>query len=419
MENNFFSKNRENYFKAIKDNSVTILFSGVEKQRSGDQDYDFDVDRNFYYLTGIDQSKAILVLVKAKGENKEYLFVEETSEYMAKWVGKKLSKDEAKELSGVENIRFINDFETFLFSMLNSTRYSVSNVKNIYLNLERKNEKHHISPALLFKDEIAKDYPEIKIKNSYPVIIGLRMIKTEEEISLIKEAIKTTNGGVLELMKNSKPGLYEYQLESFFNHYIMFNGQKKHAFKTICAAGKNGTILHYVNNNNILKDGDLVLFDLGSAHKNYISDISRTFPINGKFSPRQKEVYEAVLTVQKKCIEFLKPGITWEQYNNYANELTIEQLKKLGLIKEDHEFRKYYYHSIGHFIGLDTHDPGLHDVEFKEGMVMTVEPGLYIEEENIGIRIEDNILITKDGNINLSKDIIKEVKDIEKFMKTA
>ncbi|MDD5182652.1 MAG: aminopeptidase P family protein [Bacilli bacterium] len=419
MDNKFYSKNRVNYFEKIKDNSLTVLFSGVEKQKTADQEYDFSVDRNFYYLSGIDQSKAILVLLKAKGENKEYLFVEETSELMAKWVGKKLSKDEAKEISGVENIRYLSDFDSFLFSILNSTRYSASNVENIYLNLERKNDKYHVSPALVFKNEIVNNYPELLINNSYPIIIGLRMIKTDEEIALIKEAIKITNGGILQLMKNSKPGLYEYQLESYFNQYIMFNGQNDHAFKTICASGKNSTILHYVNNNNILHDGDLVLFDLGSSYKYYISDISRTFPVNGKFSSRQKDVYESVLTIQKNCINFLKPGVSWEEYNKYANDQTIEQLKKLGLIKEDQEFRKYYYHSIGHFIGLDTHDPGLHDVTFKEGMVMTVEPGIYIEEENIGVRIEDNILITKEGNINLSKDIIKEVKDIEKIMKTA
>ncbi|MFA5482301.1 MAG: aminopeptidase P family protein [Bacilli bacterium] len=419
MDNKFYSKNRVNYFEKIKDNSLTVLFSGVEKQKTADQEYDFSVDRNFYYLSGIDQSKAILVLLKAKGENKEYLFVEETSELMAKWVGKKLSKDEAKEISGVENVRYLSDFDSFLFSILNSTRYSASNVENIYLNLERKNDKYHVSPALVFKNEIVNNYPELLINNSYPIIIGLRMIKTDEEIALIKEAIKITNGGILQLMKNSKPGLYEYQLESYFNQYIMFNGQNDHAFKTICASGKNSTILHYVNNNNILHDGDLVLFDLGSSYKYYISDISRTFPVNGKFSSRQKDVYESVLTIQKNCINFLKPGVSWEEYNKYANDQTIEQLKKLGLIKEDQEFRKYYYHSIGHFIGLDTHDPGLHDVIFKEGMVMTVEPGIYIEEENIGVRIEDNILITKEGNINLSKDIIKEVKDIEKIMKTA
>ena len=419
MDNKFYSKNRVNYFEKIKDNSLTVLFSGVEKQKTADQEYDFSVDRNFYYLSGIDQSKAILVLLKAKGENKEYLFVEETSELMAKWVGKKLSKDEAKEISGVENVRYLSDFDSFLFSILNSTRYSASNVENIYLNLERKNDKYHVSPALVFKNEIVNNYPELLINNAYPIIIGLRMIKTDEEIALIKEAIKITNGGILQLMKNSKPGLYEYQLESYFNQYIMFNGQNDHAFKTICASGKNSTILHYVNNNNILHDGDLVLFDLGSSYKYYISDISRTFPVNGKFSSRQKDVYESVLTIQKNCINFLKPGVSWEEYNKYANDQTIEQLKKLGLIKEDQEFRKYYYHSIGHFIGLDTHDPGLHDVIFKEGMVMTVEPGIYIEEENIGVRIEDNILITKEGNINLSKDIIKEVKDIEKIMKTA
>ena len=218
-------------------------------------------------------------------------------------------------------------------------------------------------------------------------------------------------------MKESKAGLYEYQLESYFDYVIKNEGQRINSFKTIAASGVNATILHYVDNNAVLKDGDLVLFDLGTETEFYISDISRTFPVNGKFTPRQKEVYQAVLDVNKKCIEFLKPGITKEEYNNYAKELLIKACKKLGLITKDEELSKYYWHSVGHSIGLDTHDPCDYDSPFKAGMLVTCEPGLYIEEEKIGVRIEDDILITEDGAINLSQDIIKEVKDIEDFMK--
>jgi len=218
-------------------------------------------------------------------------------------------------------------------------------------------------------------------------------------------------------MINARSGIYEYQLESFFDQYLRYNGQRRNSFKTIAGSGVNATILHYSKNNTIIGEGELILFDLGAEVDYYIADITRTFPISGKFSKRQKDVYQAVLNVNKKCIEYLKPGITWKELNLYANKLITEELKALGLIKEDHELVKYYWHSIGHSIGLDTHDPSLYNVPLQEGMVITIEPGIYIEDEKIGVRIEDNVLITKEGPVNLSKDIIKEVKDIEAFMK--
>ena len=218
-------------------------------------------------------------------------------------------------------------------------------------------------------------------------------------------------------MSESRSGIYEYQLENYFDFVIKENGQRIHSFKTIAASGKNATILHYSSNNTLLKENELILFDLGTETDYYISDISRTFPINGKFTERQKQVYNEVLEVNKKCIEFLKPGVTKLQYNEYAKKLLTEACYRLGLIKEDSEVIKYYFHSIGHTIGLDTHDPCFYENGIEEGMCLTVEPGLYIEEENIGIRIEDDVLITKDGCINLSANIIKEVADIEEFFK--
>ncbi|MFA7367954.1 MAG: M24 family metallopeptidase, partial [Bacilli bacterium] len=251
---------------------------------------------------------------------------------------------------------------------------------------------------------------------NYHIIVSLRMIKEDDEIRVIKKSIETTKNALKKVMENLEPDLFENQIEAIFDMAIKWEN-KTHAFDTICASGKNATILHYVDNNQRMINGDLVLFDLGARTEFYVSDISRTYPINGKFNRRQKEVYEVVLEVNKKCIEYLRPGLSWIDYNKYANSLLTEGLKKLGKIKEDNELVKYYWHSIGHSIGLDTHDPVIATDVIKENMVVTVEPGLYLEDEDIGIRIEDNVLVTKDGPVNLSKDIIKEVKDIEEFMK--
>ena len=416
MNKEFYINNRNKYLSSVTENSVTILFSGNAYQRSADQDYPFSVNKNFYYLTGINQENVILVLVKGFSGTKEYLLIEENDEVMAKWVGMKLTKDEAKEISGIENILYLGSFDSLLFSLFNSSRKSFEAVESIYLDLERRNNNDYSTKALRFSKEFKEKYPEINIKNAYINIVSLRMIKSEEEIAKIQESIDVTKGALENVMKNIKPGLYEYQVETYYDSYIKFHGQKEKSFETICATGKNATILHYVNNNSIIQDNDLVLFDLGCCTDYYISDISRTYPANGKFTERQKQIYEIVLNCNKKCIEFLKPGLTWDEYNKYANSILIEGLKKIGLIKEDKELIKYYWHSIGHSIGLDTHDPDVRVKKFEEGMLMTVEPGLYLEDEGIGIRIEDNILITKDGCVNLSKDIIKEIDDIEKFM---
>lgn len=417
MNKNFYIQNRKKYLDIVNENSVTILFSGHSYQKSADQDYPFSVNRNFYYLSGINQANVILVLVKGINGVKEYLLIEENDEVMSKWVGMKLTKEQAHEISGIENVLYLSSFESLIFSLFNSSRKNYEELYYLYLDLERRNNEDYSTKALRYSEVVKQKYPEVKIENAYQKIIRLRMNKSKEEVELIKASIDTTKGALENVMKNIKPGLYEYQVETYYDSHIKFNGQKVTSFETICATGKNATILHYVDNNSLINDNDLVLFDLGCCTDYYISDISRTYPANGKFTERQKQIYEIVLNCNKKCIEFLKPGLTWDEYNKYANSLLIEGLKNIGLIKEDKELIKYYWHSIGHSIGLDTHDPDIRNVKFEEGMLMTVEPGLYLEDEGIGIRIEDNILITKDGCINLSKDLIKEIDDIEKFMK--
>ena len=417
MKSTFFENNRKRYFEKVDNNSLTVLFSGRETQQTCDQTFHFEVNRNFYYLTGINQPNVTLLLLKTNNGTREVLFLEKNDPVMVKWVGAKLEKEEARNISGIKAVSYLEEFDSYVFGLLNQTRKNSETVEQLYCDLERRNLDGYSNKGLEFASKMKNEYAELQIKNAYNIIIGLRMYKTEEEIELIKESIETTKGGIYELMKHSKEGLLEYQLESYYDQYIKFNGNKNVSFTTIAASGVNATILHYTSNNTVIKNDDLILFDLGCCTDLYISDITRTFPVGGKFSDRQRDIYQAVLNVNKKCIEFLAPGISWGEYNEYANKLLGEEMVKLGLIKDESEFRKYYWHSIGHFIGLDTHDPGLHEFKLAPGMVVTCEPGIYVEEESIGVRIEDNVLITENGCINLSKDIIKEISDIEEFMK--
>lgn len=409
MKKEFFINNRKKYIDKINDNSLTVLSSGCVLRRSADEDFDFEIDKNFYYLTGINQAEVFYILLKKNNEIKEMLFIEENDPIKVKWVGAKLYPNEASEISGIEKIAFTKDYEAKLEELL-------SEVNDVYLNFE-VSKSHRFNSNYVFSSRIKKKYPDKNYIDNNDIIVSLRSVKESCEVEKIKQSIDVTKLGIEALMSQSRPGIYEYQLESHFDFVVKNNGQRITSFKTIAASGINATILHYVANNTLLKDNELILFDLGCETDFYISDISRTFPVNGKFTERQKEVYNEVLNVNKKCIEFLKPGVTRLQYNNYAKKLLAEACKRLGLIKEDDELIKYYFHGIGHSIGLDTHDPCAYDPEFKEGMMLTVEPGLYIPEENIGIRIEDDVILTKDGCINLSKDIIKEVDDIENFFK--
>lgn len=409
MKKEFYINNRKKYYNNIKDNSLTVLSSGCVLRRSADEDFDFEIDKNFYYLTGINQAEVLLILLKKNNEIKEILFIEENDPIKIKWVGAKLYPNEASDISGIEEVHYLSEYEAIL-------EKNLAEVDDVYLNFE-VSKSHRFNSNYVFSHKLKKKYPDKNYLDNNEIVVALRSVKEKEEVEKIQESIAVTKLGIEELMKNSRPGIYEYQLESYFDFVVKNNGQRITSFKTIAASGINATILHYVANNSILNDNELILFDLGCETDFYISDISRTFPINGKFTERQKEVYNEVLNVNKKCIEFLKPGVTRLEYNNYAKKLLAEACKRLGLIDKDEDLVKYYFHGIGHSIGLDTHDPCVYDPQFKEGMMLTVEPGLYIPEEKIGIRIEDNILITKDGCINLSADIIKEVDDIENFFR--
>jgi Xaa-Pro aminopeptidase len=407
----FFIKNRENLLSKLSVGDMAILFSGTSPQSTADSHYDFRPDKNFYYLTGTTREEFILVLTKLETKTEAILFTEKPDYDIEKWVGRKLTVDQAKEASGIDDIKFLPEFETWLNRSIYSTKFN-----RVYLDLPRMKFDGEMTAGMLFAEKIKKNYADLEIKNLHKFMSELRMIKTDFEVDEIKKALGLTQMGLENVMNTLKPGDREYVAESEFRYTIRKNGADTNAFPTIAASGGNAVILHYVENDQIMQDGDLILMDLGAQYKQYASDITRTYPVNGKYSDRQKTLYNIVLKANEEVIKMMKPGVEFAELNKKCSAVLSEELIKIGLIKEAKELSKYYYHGVSHFMGLDVHDLGFRDAKLEPGMIFTVEPGLYVAEENIGIRIEDDILITEDGYVNLSKDIIKSVEDIEAFM---
>lgn len=414
MEKMVYSEHRSALMNKIDNNSIVILFAGNAPKKTGDEVYQFTPDRNFYYLTGISEENHIVVLSKFNNEISEKLFLKEIDLAKEMWNGKTLRDFEAKEISGIEDTVYMNEFYGYLNRLIKGAEEI-----NLYLDLDRQNYCEEDSKGNKFAEVFKGKYPQVIIKNVSSNITPLRIIKSKSEIAEMQRAIDITIYGVESLMKNSKAGMKEYELEAYFDFVCKTNGAKDFAFRTIAAAGKNATTLHYVENNSEIKNDDLILFDLGAQWNFYNADITRTFPVGGKFTDRQKQVYEAVLRVNKAVIEKIKPGVVYKELNAWATDLIAEECIKLGIIKEKKDVSKYYWHSIGHNLGLDTHDvePQGRNFVFEEGMVFTVEPGIYISEESIGIRIEDDVLVTADGCEVLTKGMMKEVSEIEAFMK--
>lgn len=412
MNKDFFVHNRENLYEKLEDQSILVLFAGKAPQKSADEAYKFVPNRNFYYVTGVNEPNNIFLAVKRDNKVEEYLFIVKSDPVLEKWVGKTISVEEAKDLSGVENIQFTEQFESFFARTVSSLQTA-----NVYVDLERSELDTLTTKSQQFVKQLQTNYPFLQVKNVYPVICDLRLYKKTEEIEKIKQAIEITKKGIYNLMSNAKPGMKEYQLEAHFDFVLKTEGVKDFAFPTIVASGQNGTVLHYDKNDAVAEDGGLVLLDLGAQHDYYSADISFTFPVNGKFTERQKTFYNIVLRALRETTDLIKPGVPFTKLNEHTKKVLAEECMKLGLIKEESEISKYYYHGVSHSLGLDTHDVGNYrDKVLEPGMVLTVEPGLYIEEEGIGIRIEDDVLVTENGNENLSKDIIRSIEDIEAFM---
>lgn len=407
---------REKLYESLEDNSILILYAGVSKKRSADETYPFVVNRNFYYLTNIKQEGSILLVAKQDGIIKEYLFISEYDEVKEKWTGKRLRPNEARDLSGIDNVMYLNVFESELDLLICKKDSAFAKISTIYFDLEPENLIDGFKTIEEAKDVLLMNYPRLEAKDIYNRIISLRMVKSKDEIAELKEAINKTNIGLKNILKKIRSGLYEYQLSSLFYYTIQDYDNSELSFSTICASGVNATCLHYPTPVAKIKDGDLVLFDLGSQNNLYCADISRTYPANGRFTDLQKKIYGIVLACNKLIIDSIKPGITIKELNDIATNFMARRCVEEGLMSNESEIRKYYFHSIGHHLGLDTHDPANRDLPLVPGNIITDEPGLYFKELGIGVRIEDDILVTEDGSYCLSGSIIKEIDDIEKAM---
>lgn len=401
----FFKENRNKTFDLMLDNELLVLFCGQASVRLGDEDYEFTPNRNFYYLTGISQSEAVLVLFKRGSERVERLFIKEYDEENARWVPAPISEREAREKSGIDDISYLNELEEYLLDL---------KAERLLLDLacERKKQQRRIKKLL-----------GLEVKDFFVPLARLRMIKRDIEILNIQRAIDITEKGIRLVMQRAAGCDYEYELEAYFDFALKQNAVKEKAFSTIMASGKNATILHYSSNSSPIDKSGLILMDLGATYNYYSGDISRTIPANGKFSQRQRQIYDIVLEGQTMVLDMIKEGVIYSSLNESLREYYCKELKKIGLITSDSELSEYYYHSVSHMLGLETHDFGAIDRSFymneplKAGMVLTVEPGLYIAKEKIGVRIEEDVLVTENGCEILSKNIIKEPDEIEEFMK--
>ena len=412
MKTEFVTNNRNKVFKRMLDNSVLILFAGHAPYKRGDEKYEFSPDRNFYYVTGIDRENQIIMFLKTESARSATLYIERDNGYLAKWVGANMTEDEARLESGIEEISYLDKF----YGDLSDTVFK-NNIKHIYIDLENREWDAAESESLKFANEFRKKYPAVDMIDAYPFFADLRMIKEPYELDLMRKAVKITTDGLETMMKNARPGMYEYELEAYFDFVLTKNGVTDKAFKTIVASGERGTILHYSKNNCMTKDGDLVLVDCGAQYGWYCGDITRTFPVNGKYTPLQKQIYDIVLEGQRRVIETIRPGVKFSRLNETLKEFYFEELKNLGLVSSPEEVSKYYFHGVSHYLGAETHDIGRYgDRTLVPGMVLTVEPGLYIEEYGIGIRTEDDALVTENGCELLSNGFMKTTEEIEEFM---
>ena len=404
----------KHFFSSMEPQSIAYVFSGNAIIKTADQHYPFQVNKNFFYLTGLDLNQNVLVLIKHKKEEL-ILFAPTRSKEKEKWEGILPTFDAIKKITGITDVRdrtIFDDFHTSIFTTLRTSIYG--EIKQVYLDISQTDR--HCQDVVNFSNQLKSSYPEITIQSSSHVLKQMRTIKSDKEIQQIKEAIQITQKGLQSLVETLKTSKKEHILHAAFLYELNKN-QSKEAFDTIIASGNHATILHYIDNNDDISNDALVLCDLGAQYQQYNADITRTYPASGKFNDRQKALYQLVLDVNQEMIAWIKPGKSFAEFKALGKEKLAEKALKIGLISQKDDISKYYYHGLGHHLGLDVHDPCDYDMPLEEGMVLTVEPGIYIEEEGIGIRIEDDILVTKDGYENLSKAIPKTIQDIENLFK--
>ncbi len=417
-----FELNRKKFAKKLKANSIALFQSNDEFPRSGDQTHLFKQNADLFYLSGIDQEQSVLLLFPdcPNPLYTEVLFLRQTSELIAVWEGHKLTIEQARKVSGIQNIYWLEDLWNILPAIINYA-------ETIYLNTnENDRYVHEVAYRdIRFIELLKKQYPLHHYERAAPLLRDLRPVKSEIEIELTKHACQITRDTFIRVLKFIQPGVAEYEIEAEIIHEFIRQRASGHAYAPIIASGKNANILHYNDNNQICRSGEVILFDFGAEYANYNADMSRSVPVSGRFSPRQKAVYNAVLRIMKEAKKMLVEGTIWNEYSAEVGNIVENELVGLGLL-DKHDiskqnpamplYKKYFMHGISHHLGLDVHDFASRYTPFQAGNILTCEPGIYIPKEKLGIRLENNILITKDGSEDLMADIPLEAEEIEEIM---
>jgi len=423
IDRNLFINNRKNFMAKMKSSSLAIFNSNDIYPITADSTMPFQQHRDIFYLSGVDQEESVLVLFPdaPNDAHKEILFLKETNDHIAVWEGEKLTKEKALETSGIKTVYWLQEMEKVLFEVM-------TQCETIYINTNehyRANVETETREARFVKEFLQK-YPAHSVAKSNPILQRLRSVKDPIELDLLQKACDITEKGMRRVLNFVKPEVMEYEIEAEYMHEFLRNRSKGFAYTPIIASGNNANVLHYIENNQACKDGDLILIDVGAEYANYSSDMTRTIPVNGKFSKRQREVYDAVNRVKNDATKMLVPGADWKSYHVEVGNLMTSELLGLGLldkadVKNENPdwpaYKNYFMHGTSHHMGLDTHDYGLLWEPMKANMVFTVEPGIYIPEEGFGIRLEDDVVIQESGApFNLMRNIPIEAEEIEEMM---
>ncbi|MBE5891120.1 MAG: M24 family metallopeptidase [Lachnospiraceae bacterium] len=409
----YLCERRNQISDAMEDNSILISYAGIPLHMNEDDYHDFMPNSQFFWLTGLSREKQVLVMAKMNQKVRTYLFIEERDEFNERWTGKMPTAQEVAEASGVDedDVLYLEDMNSIVGRMMSS--YEITNA---YFDVFRNDPEDMDDYNTLMAKRFQETYPDVRVKDLRKLVFTFRKTKDEKEIQQVRRAIDITANGLKEVLSKLKPGLKEYQVQAIFEGSCKYQGAKHFAFPTISASGINGCNMHYITNNDEVQDGDLILLDLGAKYGNYCSDITRTYPANGKYSPRQREIYDLVLKANRAVAEAAKPGMTLRELNDLAKEILGQGLVDMGMIDSVAEVGTYYMHSVSHSIGIDAHDVTLGNAVLEPGWIISDEPGIYIDEEGIGIRIEDDLLITEDGCECLSEHIARDADEIEAIM---
>jgi len=422
LSKHLYQRNRSKLSSKLDKNSLAVFNSNDVMPTNADGHMPFIQNTDLFYLSGVDQEESILVLFPDASKNawKEILFVKETNDEIAIWEGAKLNKAQATEVSGILTVMWISQFEQVFNTLM-------AQCENVYVNTNEHLRAHvevETRDARFIK-HLKSRYPAHGLKKLSPLMHDLRSVKEPEEIAQMQKACNITKAGVERILKFIKPGVMEYEIEAELSHEFLRRGSRGFAYTPIIASGFNACVLHYIQNDQKCKDGDVILMDVGAEYGNYASDLTRSVPVNGKFTDRQKQVYQSVLNVMKGAMNILRPGILIEEYHKEVGLMMQSELKNLGLL-DQHDidkqsanspaYKKYFMHGTSHHIGLDVHDYGHYHKPVQENNVFTVEPGIYIREESLGIRLENDIVIQKDGFVDLMGTIPLEIDEIEDAM---